>query len=85
MQQFRATRVAGASSFLSRFGGVPAIVVNASDDVIAPLGAGLALARSIPGARFLPIFNASHGVTLLDAPIINDMLLEHLDAAERVR
>jgi pimeloyl-ACP methyl ester carboxylesterase len=47
-------------------------------DIIFPPRCGRALAEAIPGARFLEIRHAAHGVTIELAAVINRMLTEHI-------
>jgi pimeloyl-ACP methyl ester carboxylesterase len=82
MQQFRATRAADATPFLDGLAGVPTLVVSAEHDVVAPQAAGRGLANGIAGARFVCVPDASHGVTLQNPAVINELLIEHLGAAE---
>ncbi|CAA9439663.1 MAG: hypothetical protein AVDCRST_MAG64-4053 [uncultured Phycisphaerae bacterium] len=45
--------------------------------------AGRALAAGIPGARYVEIHDASHGVTIAEPARINTLLLDHFAAAPR--
>ena len=83
MHQLRAMSRADARLFLPSFAGIPTLVVSAAHDRIAPPYGGRALAAAIPGARYVEIENASHGVTIHQPERINTLLLEHLSAAER--
>lgn len=58
--------------------GVPTLVVSATEDPIAPPRVGRTLADAIPGAKFVEIPSASHGVVIQHADRINQLLLEHL-------
>ncbi|RKH74765.1 alpha/beta fold hydrolase [Corallococcus aberystwythensis] len=82
MRQFRAMGKADATPFLRGLAGLPTLVVSATHDPIAPPTAGQALAVGIPGARFVELPHASHGVTLRFADRINALLREHLEASE---
>ena len=62
---------------------VPALVVCAEHDPIAPPWAGRALAAAIPGARLVELAGASHGVPIQDPPRINGLLAELFAAAAR--
>ena len=83
MHQLRAMRRADARPFLPAFGDIPTLVVSAAHDRIAPAYGGRALAGAIPGARYVEIEGASHGVTIHQPERINGLLMEHLLAAER--
>lgn len=56
---------------------VPTLVVSASGDRIALPAFGRELASAIPGARFVAIEDAGHGVTIHRPEAINDLLREH--------
>ncbi|RKG93276.1 alpha/beta fold hydrolase [Corallococcus terminator] len=85
LRQFQAMGRADATPFLRGFSGLPTLVVSATHDPIAPPSAGQALAAGIPGARYVEVPNASHGVTLRFAEQVNALLREHLDGAEALR
>jgi len=82
MRQFRAMRCGDATPFLRQLGGIPTLVVSASEDRIAPPYGGRALAEGIPGARYVEFPDAAHGVPIQQAERVNALLLEHLTAAE---
>jgi len=83
MQQLSAMRKADAMPRLGRLAGLPTLVVSASHDPVAPPALGQALAAAIPGARFVLLSDASHGVTIEQPERINVLLREHLDNAVR--
>jgi pimeloyl-ACP methyl ester carboxylesterase len=85
MRQLRALRAYDASTRLGRLAGVPTLVVSATHDPIAPPRYGRALAQGVPGARFVEVGEASHGVTIQHAEQINTLLREHLTRAEALR
>lgn len=85
MRQLRALRAYDASGRLGRLAGVPTLVVSATHDPIAPPRYGRALAQGVPGARFVEVSEASHGVTIQRAEQINSLLREHLTGAEALR
>jgi pimeloyl-ACP methyl ester carboxylesterase len=62
---------------LHQLAGLPTLIINAEHDRIAPCGHGLAMADSIPGARFVEIPNASHAAAIQHASSINALLAEH--------
>jgi 3-oxoadipate enol-lactonase len=60
---------------------VPVLVVSAQQDRIALPAYGRELAGAIPGARYVEIAGAGHGVTIQRAPEINALLAQHFAAA----
>ena len=80
MKHLAAMRVHDVTARLGELGQIPTTVVSAQHDLIAPPSSGRAIAAGIPGARYVEIPNAAHGVPILDAPRINELLLEHLSA-----
>lgn len=82
MKQLAALRAYDCTERLEDLAGMPTMVVSAEHDLIAPPAFGRTLAAGIPGARFVMIEDAAHGVTIQRADIINGLLREHLDAAE---
>jgi pimeloyl-ACP methyl ester carboxylesterase len=85
MQQLRALRAYDARERLAELVGVPTLVVSAEHDPIAPPRFGRALAAAVPGARFVEVAGASHGVTIQCATEINALLRDHLTRAEERR
>jgi pimeloyl-ACP methyl ester carboxylesterase len=77
-QQLAAMRAYNATPRLGELAGLPTLVVNAVHDPIAPLRGGRELAAGIPGARYVELPDASHGVPLQDPGLINSLLLDHL-------
>jgi pimeloyl-ACP methyl ester carboxylesterase len=65
------------SSRLGNLAGLPALVVSASYDPIAPPRAGRRLASLLPGARYVELEDASHGVPIEQPDRINALLTEH--------
>jgi pimeloyl-ACP methyl ester carboxylesterase len=83
MPQLRAMKRFGdGTARLHELRGLPALVISAADDPIAPPCAGRAIAAALPGARYVEIPNASHGVPIHQADRVNALLLEHLSAAQ---
>ncbi len=60
---------------------VPMLVVSAEHDPIAPPRFGRDLAGALPGARFVCVPDAAHGVTIHRAAEVNALLHEHLASA----
>jgi pimeloyl-ACP methyl ester carboxylesterase len=82
MKQLAALRSYDATERLEDLAGMPTLVVSAEHDLIAPARFGRALAAAVPGARYVEIEDAAHGVTIQRAPAVNGLLREHLGAAE---
>lgn len=83
MKQLKALRAFDGRTQLREIGGMPTIVLSAAYDLIAPPHFGRALAAAIPGARYVEIDGAAHGVTLQRPDETNALLREHLLAAEK--
>ena len=81
-RQLAAMRAYDATSFLQELRGLPALVVSAAHDRIAPPSGGRALAAGIAGARFVEIPDASHGVPIQLPERVNELLHDHFRAAE---
>lgn len=82
MKQLGALKTYDATPRLGELAGLPTLVVSAVHDPIAPVAAGRKLAAGIPGARFVEMADASHGVPIHGADRINALLAEHFDAAD---
>lgn len=80
--QLQALRAADATTGLKELAGIPTLVVSGAHDPIAPPRAGKALAAGIPGARYVEFADASHGLPVEHPDRANDLLAEHLTAAE---
>ena len=83
--QMRALRAFNVTGRLEELAGLPTLVVSAAHDPIAPPSLGEAIADGIPGARFLNLDGASHGVTLTEPARVNALLASHFAAAEAER
>ena len=79
--QLAALRRYDARARIGQLPAVPTLVVSAEHDPIAPPRFGQDLAAAIPGARFVCIRDAAHGVTIQRAPEVNALLHEHLCSA----
>jgi pimeloyl-ACP methyl ester carboxylesterase len=84
-RQLRAVASYDASDRLHRLAFIPTLVVSATEDRIAPPACGQALAGAIPGARYLEVPEAAHGLAIQCAALVNRLLAEHFGAAERPR
>jgi pimeloyl-ACP methyl ester carboxylesterase len=72
-----------AKSRLGELSGLPTLVVSAAHDRIARPELGRDLAARVPGARYIELADASHGVPIERPEEINKLLLEHLAHAEK--
>lgn len=84
-EQLRALRAADLTARLPALAGLPTLVVSAVHDPIAPPSAGRALARALPGARYVEVPDASHGLPITHAALTSRLLIDHLDTVERSR
>jgi pimeloyl-ACP methyl ester carboxylesterase len=84
MKQLAAMNAYDATSRLGELAGLPTLVVSASHDRIARPELGRALATGVPGARFVELTNASHGVPIERPEQINSLLLEHFAQTDGV-
>jgi pimeloyl-ACP methyl ester carboxylesterase len=83
MKQVRAMSRYDAAPRFAELAPVPTLVVSATEDRIARPAYGRALAAAIPGARFVEIAGAAHGVTIQKADEINALLAEHWERSGR--
>lgn len=81
MAQLRALSRYDARARLRELAGLPTVVVAGSEDRIAPPASGRALAAAIPGARYLEIFAAAHGLPIAEAVTMNTLLAAHFAGA----
>ena len=81
MRQMAAMGAYDARPRLGELAGLPTLVVSAHADPIAPPRLGRALAEGIPGARYVELSPASHGVTLQRGPEVTALLREHFARA----
>ncbi len=81
MKQLRAMSRYDRRPHLHMLGGIPTLVVSAADDRIARAAYGRELARAIPGAAYVEIRHAGHGVTIQRPAEINELLTAHLSRA----
>lgn len=82
MKQLAALRAYDGTPRLAELAGIPTLVLSAAHDRIAPPELGRALAAGIPGARYVEIPDAAHGVIIQRADEVNALLSEHLAEAE---
>jgi pimeloyl-ACP methyl ester carboxylesterase len=81
MPQLKALQRFDASARLTELAGIPPLVPSAARDLIFPPVCGKALAAGIPGARYVEIAGAAHGVTIQTPETVNQLLLEHFSSA----
>jgi pimeloyl-ACP methyl ester carboxylesterase len=76
--QLAAMRASDLTARLGELACLPALVVSATHDPIAPPAAGRTIAAGIPGARFVQVADASHGLPITHAGTVNDLLRGHV-------
>jgi pimeloyl-ACP methyl ester carboxylesterase len=81
MQQLRATSRYDAFDRLGSLAPIPTLVASAELDHIARPPSGRALARAIPGARYVELAGVGHGVPLRQPALVNGLLRQHFTAA----
>jgi pimeloyl-ACP methyl ester carboxylesterase len=79
--QMAAMRAYDARRRLGDLIGLPTLVVSATHDPIAPPAVGRELAAGIPGARYVEVEAASHGLPIQCAPEVNQLLAAHFAAS----
>lgn len=77
MQQLRALSRYDAATRGVKLARIPTLVLSAQHDLIFPPASGRTLAEGIPGARFLNVPDAGHGVTIQCTDLVNGALLQH--------
>ena len=85
MKQLRAMSRYDARDRLHQLGAIPTLVISADQDRIARPVFGRELAKAIPGAVYVEIANAGHGVTIQRADEVNELMAAHLCRAESLR
>jgi len=83
--QPRRRRAYSAAERLDALPDVPMIVVTCSEDRVARPEHGAALARRLRHAHHVELSGAAHGLTIHRADEVNDLLEQHLAAAEEDR
>ena len=83
MQQLGAMSRYDAGARLRALGSIPTLVVSATEDRIASPATGRALAGAIPGATYVEIAEAGHGLPIHRPDETNALLAEHWMQAER--
>lgn len=85
MKQLSAMSKYDARARLGELGTIPTLVVSATEDRLASLATGRALAGAIPGATYVEIADAGHGLPIHRAAATNALLAEHWTQAEATR
>jgi pimeloyl-ACP methyl ester carboxylesterase len=75
MKQLSALKRFDATARLGELAGIPTRVLSAKHDIIFPSACGRALAAGIPGAKFVEVPDAAHGVPIQCPEVVNDALL----------
>ncbi len=78
IRQLNALTAHDTTPRLKDLAGIPTLVIAAEHDQIAPAKYGRALAKAIPGARYMEIAGASHGAPMVRAGEVNAAVLDHL-------
>lgn len=84
MQQLKALARYDPRPELHRLGGIPTLVLSAAEDIIARPAYGRELASAIPGARYVEIPGAGHGVPIQLSAEVNSVLADHFLASVAV-
>jgi aminoacrylate hydrolase len=83
MKQLNAMSKYDAGARLRELGTIPTLIVSATEDRIASPATGRALASAIPGAKYVEIAEAGHGLPIHRPAETNALLAEHWMQAER--
>lgn len=81
--QLAAMAAQDVTAKLNELAGIPTLVISGEKDLIARPDSGKAIARGIPGARYIEIAGASHAFPIIEVQRCADLILEHLAAAEQ--
>ncbi|MEO8276616.1 MAG: alpha/beta fold hydrolase [Thermoanaerobaculia bacterium] len=77
MAQLKALKAYDAWTRLPQLAGIPTLVVAAAEDRIAVPASGRNLTAAIPGAHFVEIPDAAHGVPIQKSAEVNRLLVDH--------
>jgi aminoacrylate hydrolase len=83
LKQLAAMAKYDASARLGQLAHIPSLVMSAELDRIALPAFGRELAAAIPGARFVELPGAAHGVSIYAPGEVNALLAEHFASADR--
>jgi pimeloyl-ACP methyl ester carboxylesterase len=81
-QQMKAMRHADVTPRLGEIRGIPTLVVSGDCDTLAPPNLGKAIAKGIPGAKYIEIAGAGHSFPVLEPHRCADLMLEHMARVE---
>jgi pimeloyl-ACP methyl ester carboxylesterase len=84
LHQAGAARSYSAADRLRELPAVPMMVITGTEDRVALPAYGAALAHGLGRARHVEVVGGGHGLTIHRADEVNDVLREHLSAAEVV-
>ncbi len=82
LKQVRAMSRHDTSDRLGELGSIATLVVSAEGDRVTLARYGRALAEAIPGARYIELPAAGHGVPIKSPERINDLLAQHFATAD---
>ncbi|MEO7651580.1 MAG: alpha/beta fold hydrolase, partial [Bryobacteraceae bacterium] len=80
--QLAAMREYDATPRLKELSGIPTLVINGEEDLMARPSSGRAIAAGIPGSRFIGIPGASHAFPIVEPERCAALLLQHIAGAE---
>jgi pimeloyl-ACP methyl ester carboxylesterase len=80
-EQVQAMRATDLTSRLHALRGIPTLVVNGDQDLIAPPRLGRVMAAAIPGAQYVEIAGAAHSFPILEPERCAGLILQHLAKA----
>jgi pimeloyl-ACP methyl ester carboxylesterase len=83
-EQTRAMRRSDVTSRLAELAGIPALVINGDQDMIAPPALGKRLAAGIPGARYVEIAGGAHSFPVVDPDECAELVLAYLAEHSRI-
>ena len=78
MKQLSALKRFDATARLAELAGIPTLVLSARHDIVFPPACGRALAAGIPGAKYIEVPDAAHGVTIQCTEVVNEALFREL-------
>jgi pimeloyl-ACP methyl ester carboxylesterase len=78
MKQLSALKSFDATARLNDLAAIPTLVLSAKHDIIFPPQCGRALAAGIPGAKYVEVPDAAHGLTIQCPDMVNDALLAQI-------
>ena len=81
MAQLKAMSRYDATSSLAALAGVPTLVLSGTHDLIARAPLGRALAKAIPGARYVEYPDAAHALPIQCGDAVNELIDQHPGAS----